>query len=242
MVLRGWTWSFLTLALATACTSVDAEGEATTQEGGDTTTTAGGAALGGFCVEACEQASDCKSISSPSTAVCGDGRCYGEFSCFEHFECPAGLTCIDQAAQLGIELPFELTSCAQPCTDSSDCGLGDDPLSTAESYRCEDSFCRYVGCTSDEACRTSSLKAEGFDWECRGSNTGSSRGCVAPCEVDADCEGFSDDPVERCDTDFGYCRSFECTTDADCGGFVETCSTSSAVVSSASAVVERKGG
>jgi hypothetical protein len=99
--------------------------------------------------------------------------------------------------------------CQVACQTVADCDLSI-PYLDLDNYTCNDGYCQYLGCNSDQECQYAG------DYVCRDQGYGTSF-CLPACQTVADCDfGTANMDSDNYSCEDGICVYQGCNSDAEC--------------------------
>ena len=124
-----------------------------------------------LCQVACQAGSGCGTDDAAYAAAnfsCNDGVCRWN-GCNTDDECQRSMSRAGGSARWLCRAvgSTSFKACYQACSAPADCNGGaatTTPITDADNWRCESDVCRYLGCRSDDECRTTFM---GRDYVCR---------------------------------------------------------------------------
>lgn len=105
-----------------------------------------------------------------------------------------------------------LAFCQRTCSAPADCA-SPSPLYDGSHYACDAGVCRWLGCRSDDECRSAFGSTT---YACR--DVGGLSSCVMTCSAPADCASSAAFDADNYACEGGTCRYLGCNTDDECAG------------------------
>jgi hypothetical protein len=115
----------------------------------------------------------------------------------------------------GIDAGPPIPFCVAVCTTAVDCAAGSAAFDV-DNYACDKGTCRYVGCKSDDECRSSFASSQ---YVCRSVSGSTTPTCVHDCTTASDCAVASGGGAYDADNwscESKSCKYLGCNTDAEC--------------------------
>jgi hypothetical protein len=171
-----------------------------------------------YCVETCDDASDC--VPSPASAITDEDNydCNADGYC-EYTGCNSTGECQDAYSSdlYGCPEdpgPYTYSYCAHVCETAGDCDLGNE-LYDADNYDCSaEGFCQYTGCNDTAECEAvlsgyECADVDGLDIDLCQLTCGEPADCV----LDSSTEAYDEDNYDCVDD---LCVYAGCNSEAEC--------------------------
>jgi hypothetical protein len=175
-----------------------------------------------FCIATCSAPSDCATASAAfdgDNYACDTGTCR-YIGCKSDDECRSSFASALYACRSvsGSTTP----TCVHVCSAPADCTVASGGTAyDADNWSCESKSCKYLGCNTDDECRSS---FGGGSYVCRTISVPgldplptALKNCVKSCSTPTDCSTTSaafDADNYACES--GACRYKGCNSDAEC--------------------------